>query len=573
MPRISSSLSQESDGKGGIGVQIEELSARLRFNPDEAQIWLEGERMVLLHLGAFGTLRRELIDRLGMETARAIIQRMGHASGAIDATLALNAKPDADIRESFMAGPRLHAIEGMVAVEPVRLEVDPETGFHSGEWVWRNSAEVEAHLRAYGVSAQPVCWALIAYASAFTSAFMGRPILYREVECKAMGAPHCRIVGGPAELWQDGERDDLHLGIDVDAVPEWHDSAWHDIHRPPHETILWPSDRLVGASPDFAAMMHQVDRVAPTQAPVMLLGEPGVGKKSCARLIHQRSNRAGKPLVAFNCAALTGEQLDNELFGVEKTGSTPGRQGRIERANGGTLFLEDVHRLEMRAQARLLRMMQTKEVERGGSGTPRPVDVRIVASSNNGLSEAVRSGTFREDLYYRLAVFPIPIPPLRERRSDIPLLIRHFVGIYAQRYGKTLAGLTSDAIGYLLTHEFPGNIAELESMIERATIMACDGRPIAVNDLASPADFQNPRFYGLSDRGVLISKLQEGEAQHDEVGLDKLLESKFNLETFESQLIERAVRRAGGNLSKAAKSLGLTRPQLAYRYRKVAGEP
>src|SRR5207244_3568496 len=144
-----------------------------RFNPQEGCIWLEGERMLMLHLAAFAGLRCELIDSLGIETARNLLMRMGHISGAADAALARRAKPEAQLTESFMAGPRLHAIEGMVAVDPVGFVADPETGFHAGEWIWRNSAEVEAHLRAYGLSAEPGCWTLIGCASAYTSACVG----------------------------------------------------------------------------------------------------------------------------------------------------------------------------------------------------------------------------------------------------------------------------------------------------------------------------------------------------------------------------------------------------------------
>jgi len=561
------------DDSATLGVDIGGLSARLRFNPQEGCIWLEGERMLMLHLAAFAGLRCELIDSLGIETARNLLMRMGHISGAADAALARRAKPEAQLTESFMAGPRLHAIEGMVAVDPVGFVADPETGFHAGEWIWRNSAEVEAHLQAYGLSAEPVCWTLIGYASAYTSAFMGRPILYREVECRATGAAHCRIVGKPAEQWEDAGQDGLHQGFDLDGIGVHAGSSWADIVDP--TAPQGPStDRLVGASPGFVSMMHMVKRVARTDATVLLIREPGVGKKSCARVLHKLSARSAKPFVAFNCAALSGDQLDVELFGVEKSAhgsnAIASRGGRIERASGGTLFLEDVHRLDLRAQTKLLRVLQTAEVERVGSSQPRSVRIRLIAASNTKLSEAVRDGSFRDDLYYRLTVFPILIPALRERRPDLPLLIRHFLEIFAHRYQKQMTGISEAAVGYLLTHDFPGNVAELESMIERAVIMASNPGALDVAHLRASVDERNPRFFGLSNRGLLIPKEEDGGVRHDPGALDRLLDSPFELETFERELISRAVERSSGNLSKAAKSLGLTRPQLAYRYRKLS---
>lgn len=553
--------------ENNLGVDISELSARIRFDPSEGQIWLEGERMMLVHASAFTCLRRELIDTLGMKGAKGMLTRMGHASGTADAQLARRARTSDDPAQVFMAGPRLHAIEGMVRADPLLLEVETESGFHVGEWIWHNSIEVEAHLSAFGLSTEPVCWHLTGYASAYTSAFMGRPILYREIECRAMGAPRCRIIGKPVEEWDKEDRDDLQMGFDLDGCCEpdhWCENGAAGTTSP---------DRLIGMSSGFVSMMHQIDVVAATDAPVLLVGEPGSGKKSAARLIHQRSARVRKPFHMLNCAALQGEQLDIELFGIERSAAGTARQGRFERAHGGTLFLEDVHCLDLRAQTKLLRAIQERAIERVGGTQPRPVNVRLLASSNARLVEAVRDGTFREDLYYRIATMPILIPPLRERRADLPLLIQHFVRKYAKIYGRSIAGLSAAAVGFLSTHDYRGNIAELESMLERAVIMTPNGEPLAMGHLISPIEDRDNRFLGLSRQGLLIPRPGEDGPHHDSGTLDQLLESAFDLETFETELITRAVDRAGGNLSRAAKALGLTRPQLSYRYKKMLEEP
>lgn len=553
-------------------LDIEGLSARIRFNPEEGRIWLQGQRMVLLHLVALAGLRREVIDRLGIEAANTVLFRLGHASGTADAAVAREAKPLMDIKDAFMAGPRLHAIEGMAVVETVRVDVGPDSDSLTGEWIWRNSAEVEAHLDSYGMSVEPVCWTLVGYASAFTSAFLGRPIVFREVECKAMGAPHCRVVAKPAELWDAADANDMHLDIGLEQLAASADGTW-EIAGPDDQAQGSMPDRLVGISPAFVSLMRQIKLVAPTDCSVLLIGEPGVGKKSCARLLHQESQRSRKPLIFFNCAAQSGQQLDMDLFGVEKMGANPGRQGKLERAHGGTIYLEDVHHLDHLAQTKLLALLQTQTVERFGATHPRPVDVRIVASTSDDLAAALRNGTFREDLYYRLGIIPMLIPSLRERRNDLPFLVRHFYDRFRRKYGRGHKRLTADAISYLLTHDFLGNVAELEGMFERAMILSHDREQIGVSDLASSADFENPRFLSLSRSGVPKPKDAADNAGCDEAWIGELLEGDFDLEGFERNLIGIAVSRANGNLSKAAKLIGITRAQLSYRYKKLFDEP
>ena len=433
---------------------------------------------------------------------------------------------------------------------------------------FHKAAEVDAHLDFYGMSAEPVCWTLVGYASAFTSEFLGRPIIFREVECKAMGAAHCRVIAKPAEMWDDAPVPDMHLDIGLEQLAEGEHGGW-EITGGDHCPSSEMPDRLVGISPAFVSLMKQIKLVASTDCSVLLIGEPGVGKKSCARLLHQESNRSRKPLVFFNCAAQSGSALDMDLFGVEKSSSSPGRQGKIERAHGGTIYLEDVHRLDHLAQTKLLSLLQNQTVERHGSTQPRPVAVRVVASTNDDLAQALGTGNFREDLYYRLAVIPLLVPSLRERRNDLPYLIRHFSNQFSRKYNRGHKRLTTDAISYLLTHDFHGNVAELESMFERAMILSSDRDQIGISDLASPADFENPRFFSLSRSGIpKLKDVDDGIANAEEL-IGQLLQGEFDLEGFERDLIGLAVRRANGNLSKAARTVGITRAQLSYRYKKL----
>ena len=573
-PRDGQNRGGEASGGGAgdwFGVDVEQLSARLRFNPDDAHIWLESERMVLLHVTAFSSLRRALIEAVGIETARQMLYSTGQVSGMLDAAIARRAMPHAGPVEAFKAGPRLHAIEGMVVPEQVRLELDAETGFHIGEWIWRNSAEADAHIDAFGVGGEPVCWTLLGYANAYSSAFIGHPTLYREVECRAMGAAHCRIVGKPAALWGEDGADGQLAGQDIglDLREGFLGEKVLGVPRPREGA---GEEALVGECPAFATMMSTARRVAATAAPVLLLGEPGVGKKSIGRAIHRMSPRAARPLLAVNCARQDGEDLALDLFGRERHGNEPARPGKLERLNGGTLLLEDIQTITPRFQAKLMQLLVDRQIERLGSGQPRSVDIRVIACANDALAKAVREGQFRQDLYYKLSVCPVAVPPLRDRRGDLPLLIRYFVELHAARHGKVLGGLTMDAVSYLLNHDFPGNIAEMEALMERAVIMAAQDGMIRTHHLLSVADLHQPSFFKVSGAGALVHADQPDDTTSVAAQTEKLLRGKFNLETFESELIQRAVAQSEGNLAQAARMLGLTRPQLAYRYARMMGE-
>lgn len=567
----SSNPPPDGDWQDMPGVDVNQLSARLRFNPADAHIWLEGERMILLHLSAFGQLRRELVETLGLEAARTLLLRLGNVSGTLDAAIAKRAMPHAGTVEAFKAGPRLHALEGMVYPEEVFMEIDAETGYHTGEWIWRNSAEAEAHLAAFGLSHEPVCWTLNGYASAYTSAFLGRDTIYREVECRAMGAPHCRIVGKPATMWTEAEIEGDHIGIELDSI-ENRSLHLGDAIMGSSDFTTVPANLLVGESSDFATLMAVTQRMAMTNAPVLILGEPGVGKKSLGRAVHKFSPRSARPLLIVNCARRHEADLEIDLFGRERSGEEPARPGKLERLNGGTLLLEDIQSLSPRIQAKLLELLYEGTVERIGAGMPRKLDIRVIACANAALAQAVRDGEFRQDLYYRLSVCPIAIPPLRERRSDLPLLIRHFAELHAARYKRNLKGISVDAVGFLLNQDYPGNVTELEAMIERAVIRAPDHGAIRTSHLVSPADLHQPSFFRVSKGGELVQSENATLEDQEEWQTEQLLRGKFDLEQFEAKLIRQAVARAEGNLSKAARLLGITRAQLAYRHGRLHGD-
>jgi transcriptional regulator with GAF, ATPase, and Fis domain len=265
---------------------------------------------------------------------------------------------------------------------------------------------------------------------------------------------------------------------------------------------------LVGDSHTFRSIFQRIEQVAPTTATVLLLGETGTGKGVVAEKIHARSQRRGR-FVEVNCAALPATLIESELFGRERgafTDATTSQAGRFELAHGGTIFLDEIGELPLELQAKLLRVIQQGVVERLGSPRPIPVDVRIIAATNRNIHEEVRAGRFRQDLFYRLNVFPITLPPLRERYGDLELLTRHFVDRVSRRYNRTIHTVPADVVAELRGYGWPGNVRELEHVIERAIILSTDG----VLALAEPlVDGAN-----AAEHAVSSSRLTDVERTH-----------------------------------------------------------
>ena len=234
-------------------------------------------------------------------------------------------------------------------------------------------------------------------------------------------------------------------------------------------------EEIVGSSKPIRQLLKQVEKVAPLDSTVLILGKTGTGKELVARALHRRSKRANRPFIRVNCAAIPQSLIASELFGHEKgafTGALQRRLGRFEAASGGTLFLDEVGELPMETQIALLRVLQEKEFERVGSNHPISVDVRVIAATNRDLRAAVAAGTFRRDLFYRLAVFPIRVPSLRERGEDIPLLVQYFVARYSKESGKTIRHIGGLTLERLRRYHWPGNIRELQNVVERALILS-----------------------------------------------------------------------------------------------------
>ena len=321
---------------------------------------------------------------------------------------------------------------------------------------------------------------------------------------------------------------------------------------------------LVGDSPLMRQLRALIARVAPTNATVMISGETGTGKELVARAIHAASHRADRPFVAVNCAGLSETLLESELFGHERgafTGADRRRGGVFEAAHTGTLFLDEAGEMSLALQAKLLRVLMNGEVVRVGSTVPRVVDVRIVAATNRDLEQRVRDGLFREDLYYRLAVVPIAVPPLRARREDIPRLAHHFLAVVARDLKIAPRSLSPSAVEKLAAYDFPGNVRELRNLIERATILA-HGSLVEVDDVPLRAADPSRDPAGREERRTGLEALVES--------LPDSLDLRATLERLEEALIRRALDVAGRVQAEAARRLGISRSHLAYKLKAMA---
>jgi len=329
-------------------------------------------------------------------------------------------------------------------------------------------------------------------------------------------------------------------------------------------------DRIIGTSEAMQRVFTTIDKVAETDLTVLIRGESGTGKELVASALHYRSARRAKPMIKMNCAALSRELVESELFGHERgafTGAIARREGKFEAADGGSLFLDEVGAMPPETQAKLLRAVQEKEIERVGGNAPISVDVRLIAATNLDLEAAMRAGGFREDLYYRLRVIEVTLPPLRDRRGDIPLLIDRFLKDTAARLRREVKPLSDDALRACIAHEWRGNVRELRSAVEQALVLAA-GPEIEVADL-----------FGAGARGAIVA----AGTSPDGAATDGILHSaptppvaasfraakERAVATFEREFLLEALRRHRGNITKAAEEVGMYRQNFQQKMREL----
>ncbi len=361
------------------------------------------------------------------------------------------------------------------------------------------------------------------------------------------------------EAMRAGAETFLVKPLDVNTVLVVLEKALHkrDLERETHvlrERVkaTYRFANIIGEGPELQAVFDVIKRAAPTKATVLVLGESGTGKELVAQAIHEESPRRGKFFVKVNCAALSESLLESELFGHEKgsfTGAVGRREGRFELANGGTLFLDEIGEISPTMQVKLLRVLQQQEFERVGGTQTVKVDVRLVAATNRDLETEVKAGRFREDLYYRLNVVSVTLPPLRRRKGDVPALVAHFIEKYSAEHGKHINGLAPGVMASLLAHDWPGNVRELGNVIERAVVMSQSDQ-LTTDDL--PPVLRGPRPTG------------------GKPGESSLVGS--SLYDIERDAIQRTLELVGGSTSRAAEILKISVRKIQYRLKEYAGE-
>lgn len=527
-----------------------DLKELLQFDHEGGILRFAGERVLLLDAVALGLLRRELIETLGLTGARAVLTRFGYAHGWRTAENLRSAWPWDGEDEWRHAGGRLHTLQGLVRVEsPGPQPTDAPRRL--GDSIWHDSYEAEQHLLHVGPSDEPVCWTLTGFASGYLSRAHDQEVYCVEERCRGKGDACCRVVGRPLQEWGDVISPHLpfYEKACLDAALSEVTSELRRVERRlrarRRDTRASEPRDLSGFILESPAMHRVIDvarRVAQVDSTVLLTGESGVGKERIAGFIHEQSARVGGPFVAINCGAVPEHLLESELFGHVRgsfTGATQDRVGLFEAANNGTLLLDEIGEVPPPMQVKLLRALQERQIRRVGENRNRPVSARVIAATNRDLVKEIRAARFREDLYYRLRVVEIEIPPLRERREDILPLARAFVADTAARTGRKVSGFTPAAAHQLLRYGWPGNVRELENAIERAVVLTRRSR-IDLDDL--------PPEVGLAVPDAIVAT------------------DVRPLADVERDYIKSVLRAVGGNRSRAAQKLGIGEATL---YRKI----
>jgi DNA-binding NtrC family response regulator len=542
-----------------------QLSEVLDFRPDLGVIRLHEQRVVILSAAAMGLLRKALIDTVGAETARRLLLRFGFADGYHDAVNLRERSRWSGPLDGLRTGVTLQTLEGIVRGKVVTLQFDEEREVFDAEISWQDSYEAEQHVLHYGTGDQPACWSLVGYISGFASACLGREIYFKETSCAGQGAASCKVAGRDAASWgeeAESQRFDFE-GADLSREVERGRAAVKKqlaalarrerrVARRERELDLLRervarharAKTFVAESPIMQDVLEMAARVAPMDTTVLVYGESGTGKEFVVRLIHDLSDRADGRFVSVNCAALTETLLESELFGHVRgafTGAQRDKPGLFELASDGTLFLDEVGEVAPTVQAKLLRALQEREIRRVGGERTITVRTRVVAATNRDLRTAVEAGSFREDLYFRLSGFVITVPPLRDRREDIPRLVQVFLARSAKRTKKDVRAVSPEAMSALMEYRWPGNVRELEHAIERAVIVTRHAS-IRLRDL--PPEVASRTAPSPPD-------------------------DSLDLQVHEQALIRRALERYHGNRRQAARALNISSVTLWRRMKEL----
>ena len=502
----------------------------LELDPEGGVIRFAGQRALLLDAVAMGLLRKYLVENFGITAARTVLTQFGFAQGWRMAEAMRAEFPWANDEEWRRAGPRIHALEGLFRVESGSEDPLAEKGA-----MLLASYEAEQHLLHFGRADFAVCWTICGLMSGYVSHTAGKEIYVLEERCLGEGHAGCHLLGRTRDEWGDGRAEDLRffeqsrlkesLDVSLQRVTETLKAAEVKL-RAHHRALLRAAPGVaeplgtIAKSPQMQQVVDLARRVAKVDSTVLITGESGAGKERIARLVHEESTRAAGPFIAINCGAITETLLESELFGHARgafTGAAQDRPGLFEAANSGTLLLDEVGEVSAGMQVKLLRALQEREIRRVGENRSRPVDVRVVAATNRDLAHGVAGGAFRRDLYYRLKVVELHVPPLRERRDDVLPLARVLLADAALRMGRKISSLSPSVADQLLRYEWPGNVRELENAMERAVALA-RGNRVELEDLPEEIRQAPP---GPLATGGTVRPLEEVEKEYILASLER----------------------------------------------------
>jgi DNA-binding NtrC family response regulator len=495
----------------------------LELDPDGGAIRFAGHRALLLDAVAMGLLRKYLVENFGVTAARTVLTQFGFAHGWRMAEAMQTAFKWRTPEEWQRAGARIHTLEGLF-----QMEAGSEGLLSKNGLMLLTCYEAEQHLLHFGRCDAPACWTICGLSSGYISRSSGKEIYVLEDRCLAKGDAACHLIGRTREEWGDKRAEELRffepnrlkdcLDVSLQRVIETLKSAEQKLHMRRRALVRVAADvdeplGIVAKSLAMAQLVDLARRVAKVDSTILITGESGSGKERVARLVHEESTRAAGPFVAVNCGAITETLLESELFGHARgafTGATQDRPGLFEAANGGTLLLDEVGEVSPAMQVKLLRALQEREVRRVGENKSRKVDVRVLAATNRDLARGVAAGDFRQDLYYRIKVVELHVPPLRERRDDVLPLARVLLADAALQMKRKISGLSPNAADQLLRYEWPGNVRELENTMERAVALARGSR-VEFEDL--PEEIRQAFPTPLATKGK-IRPLEEVEKEY-----------------------------------------------------------
>ncbi len=536
-------------------MRVEDLNHQelLELDPQGGVIRFAGQRALLLDAVAMGLHRKYLVENFGLTAARAVLTQFGFAHGWRMAAAMKSEIKWASDEEWRRAGPHIYTLEGLFRAQPGSEDTLTKKGA-----MLLASYEAEQHLLHFGRSDSAVCWTICGLLSGYVSQTAGKEIYVLEDRCLGQGHAACHILGRTREQWGEEHAEDLAffdggrlketLDVSLGRVTETLRAAEVKLrtHRRALVSVVRDVEEPLGIIARSGKMQEVVDlarRVAKVDATVLITGESGVGKERIARLVHDESTRAVGPFIAVNCGAITETLLESELFGHARgafTGAASDRPGLFEAASRGTLLLDEIGEVSAGMQVKLLRVLQEREIRRVGENKSRPVDARVIAATNRDLAHGVAESTFRQDLYYRLKVVELHVPPLRDRRDDILPLARLLLADAAIRMDRKISGIAPSAADQLLRYEWPGNVRELENAMERAVALA-RGNRVELEDL--PEEIRQAFPKPVVNRGT-VQPLNE-------------VEKDYILAVLELN---------GGNQTRTAKQLGIGSATL---YRKL----